>query len=99
MNFETTSDTIYCRFEGAVNTTICTEVSPVLAEHIDAALTQHSEINVIFDLQNAQYVCSAFLRLCVLYYKKVGRERFRVENASEEVRNIFDIAGLTNLLR
>jgi len=98
MNFEETNDTVYCRFDGNLNTTVCADIAPTLAERIDAALAQHPEVNVVFDLKDTPYVVSAFLRLCVLYCKKVGKERFRVENASEDVRNIFDIAGLTGFL-
>jgi hypothetical protein len=98
MKFEETNDTIYCRFEGSINTTVCTNAGPVLADRINAAWIQNHGMSVVFDMKDAHYICSDFLRLCVLYSRKVGKERFRVENASEEIRNVFNIVGLPNML-
>ena len=98
MIFDENNDTIYCRFAGNLNTTTCAEVSSALSEHVDSALTRILDIKVVFDLANTHYVASSFVRLCVLYCKKVGKDRFRVENASVEIRNVFDIVGLTDLL-
>ena len=96
--FEETSDTIYCRFSGDINSIACTDVSTVLAEHLDDVLTRKPGICVRFDLKETRYICSSFLRLCLLYCKKAGKEHFRIENASEDIKKIFGIAGLNELI-
>ena len=98
MRFEETNDTIYCRFGENMNTIVCAEAAPVLAERIDTVLARTPGGNVVFDLKETRYICSGFLRLCILHGKKAGKERFRVENASDEVRNVFNMTGLTSLM-
>lgn len=98
MRFEEIDDSIYCRFAESMNTSECTEAGTLLEEHIGAALTRIPGIKVVFDMSETHYIASAFLRLCVLYHKKVGKDNFRVENISENVRNVFDITGLTSIL-
>jgi anti-anti-sigma factor len=96
MNLEEINDTLYCRFEGNINATACADIGRTLTDYIDAALIRIPEINVVFDLKETRFIASSFLRLCVLCSKKVGKEHFRVENASEEIRNVFNIVGLAD---
>ena len=98
MKFEEIDGTIYCRFDESMNTNVCADASTMLEDTIDAALIQTPGIKVVFDMSETRYIASAFLRLCVLYNKKVGKENFRVENVSEDVRNVFNITGLTSML-
>ena len=98
MRFEEIDDTIYCRFEESMNTNVCAEAGTLLEDQIGAALTRTPGIKVVFDMSETHYIASAFLRLCVLYHKKVGKDNFRVENVSESVRNVFDVTGLTSIL-
>ena len=98
MKFEEFDNTLYCRFDENMNANVCSTVSTALEDHIGAALTQTPGIKVVFDMSGTRYIASAFLRLCVLYHKKVGKENFRVENVSDDVRNVFNITGLTSML-
>jgi len=98
MKFERIDDTIYCQFDESMNANVCADASTMLEEHIDTALAQMPGIKVVFDMSGTRYIASAFLRLCVLYHKKAGKENFRVENVSDDVRNVFDITGLTSIL-
>ena len=98
MKFEEIDNTLYCRFDENMNAHVCSNVSTALEDNIGAALKQTPGIQVVFDMSGTRYIASAFLRLCVLYHKKVGKENFRVENVSDDVRNVFNITGLTSML-
>ncbi len=98
MIFEETVDTLYCRFEKNVNTTLCTEVASQLRDRITDAQQRIPGLNVVFDMAGTEYICSAFLRLCILHGKQVGFSGFRVENVSDDVRRVFEITGLTGML-
>ena len=98
MRFEEIDGTIYCRFDESMNTSVCTDAGALLEDHIGTALTRTPGIKIVFDMSETHYIASAFLRLCVLYHKKVGKDNFRVENVSESVRNVFDVTGLTSVL-
>jgi anti-anti-sigma factor len=98
MNFEERDGTLYCRFDESMSANVCSEISTELADQIAAALVRTPDIKVVFDMSGTRYIASAFLRLCVLYHKKVGKGNFRVEHVSEDVRNVFNITGLTGML-
>jgi len=49
---------------------------------------------VVFDLKDADFVASAFLRLCITAAQRLGEGRLIVANASPMVRKVFAIAGL-----
>ena len=98
MKIEEIAGTIYCRFEESLNANVCADVVPVLADQIETALARTPGIKVVFDLSETRYIASAFLRLCVLYHKKVGKGNFRIENISEDVQSVFHSTGLNGML-
>ncbi|MCL2005149.1 MAG: STAS domain-containing protein [Planctomycetaceae bacterium] len=98
MKIDEIDGTIYCRFEESVNANVCSDVAHVLAEQIESALARTPGIKVVFDMNGTRYISSAFLRLCVLYHKKVGKENFRCENVSDDVQSVFLSTGLDGIL-
>ncbi len=98
MIFEETARTLYCRFDKNVDTTLCSEIAPQLRDRIADAEKRISDLNIVFDMTQTEYISSAFLRLCILHGKQVGLSHFRVENVSDEVRHVFEITGLIGIL-
>ncbi len=98
MQFEKTADTLKCIFESQLNTTVCTEIGPELANAVNTAVRESPGIRIEFDLERTEYICSAFLRLCLLHCKLVGVPRFRVSHASSNVKDVFDMAGLSEMM-
>ena len=65
------------------------------AEKNIARITQEqSPKKIIFDLQNVEYVASAFLRICITMVKKMNKENFTIINTQPQIKKIFKISGL-----
>jgi anti-anti-sigma factor len=98
MNYEQIDGTLCFRFSAAMDTVSCTEIANELATQIDTALQANPELKITFDLIETNYIASSFLRLCIQHCKKVGKERFAIINVSDNIREVFEIAALTDIL-
>jgi len=54
--------------------------------------------SLIFDLENLEYLSSAGLRVLLFGKKTMGNKEMRILNASDEVLEIFDVTGFTDIL-
>ncbi len=54
--------------------------------------------SVVFDLAKVSYVCSSFLRICVRVSNKLGTGKLLLKNSSPEVKKVFKISGLSQML-
>jgi len=82
------------RFSGQLASAAC----ETLDVEVDEALLREPE-SVVFDLAEVSFIASIFLRLCLKTFKKMGRERFYIINASPAVTKIFTIAGLDEMIK
>jgi anti-anti-sigma factor len=48
----------------------------------------------IFDLQEVDYIASAFLRICITVAQKAPKDGFEIINVQPQIKKIFKIAGL-----
>jgi anti-anti-sigma factor len=53
---------------------------------------------VTFDMQAVTYVCSAFLRVCLLAAKTAGAGQFALRGVTPTIKRVFMMAGLAGLL-
>lgn len=63
-------------------------------KNIDHIMHKQSPKKIIFDLQNVDYVASAFLRICITIVKKIGKDNFAIINTKPQIKKIFKISGL-----
>ncbi len=74
-----------------------TVTAPVLESELRGALDGVDDF--IIDMQNLQYISSAGLRVLLSAQKIMNRQgRMVVKNASEDVREIFDVTGFSDIL-
>lgn len=99
MEFSEDKNTLTCRFDGDLNSTICSDIEQPLRERIGAFLADQDHPRLVFDLSGVRYISSAFLRLCLCHCKAVGVGNFQVTNPSPEVAHVFAIAGFTEMMR
>lgn len=97
--FDEQKNTLRCVFEGNLITTVCAEMEPLIVKRVDELMKKHARIKLIFDLKNAEIVTSAFIRICLVQYKKVGKYDFSIKNASKDIREVFELAGLKGMIR
>jgi anti-anti-sigma factor len=78
-----------------------------LEGHFDTAQSQRLEAElkarlkpsqaVTFDMQGVTYVCSNFLRVCVMVAKAAGAGHFRLLGVSPPIKRVLKMAGMSGL--
>jgi anti-anti-sigma factor len=87
-------DGLVFRFEGMMNTSRCAEIAAQVRSALAAPATA-----VLFDLEDVDFVSSAFLRLCIHAYQRAGDLGFQIINANPSVKRVFKIAGLDAMFK
>ena len=55
--------------------------------------------NLVFDFNNLEYISSAGLRILLICQKKMtGQKTMVIRNVNDEIKEIFDITGFSNIL-
>ena len=74
-----------------------TVTSPVLENELKTALAGVEDL--IFDMEKLQYISSAGLRVLLSAQKTMNKQgSMVVKNASEDVKEIFDVTGFSDIL-
>ena len=82
-----------CAFVGSLNTIKCLELEKELYARI-----REAKVPVVFDMQDVDFIASAFLRICLTVFKEVG-DHLAIINLQPAVRTVFKIAGFTDLIK
>ena len=81
------------KLDGRLDTT----TAPVLEGEVKAEIG--GVASLIFDLESLQYISSAGLRVLLSAQKIMNKQgEMVVRNASEEVKEIFDVTGFADIL-
>lgn len=88
VNFQTSGNQLRVTFSGRLDTQACKEMGGQIDKELGAGATA-----VVFDLVQVNYVCSAFLRICISAAKLKGAG-FEVANVPPQVMAVFKMAGL-----
>ena len=79
--------------EGRLDTT----TAPQLEEELKSALD--GVTNLVIDIKDTQYISSAGLRVLLSAQKIMNKQgKMVVKNPSEEVKEIFDVTGFSDIL-
>ena len=80
--------------EGRLDTT----TAPTLEAQVKDSLNGITELK--FDIEKLEYISSAGLRVLLSCQKIMNRQQGRmvISNASEEVKEIFDVTGFSDIL-
>ncbi len=89
----TQEKTLVCSFSRKMDTAECQKVEDQLFDKV-----VEEKIPVVFDLDEVDYVSSAFLRLCLRVAKEVGPANFSIMNVHPNVKKVFKIAGFDRQL-
>ena len=89
VGFQQEEDKLLCRFIGRMDTTVSMSIEKDVLENI-----RRSSTPVVFDLQEVDYVASAFLRLCIAGAKAAGERKMTMINVKPAIKKVFKVAGL-----
>lgn len=67
-----------------------------LEKDIQAAVTEHSDRELIFDADKLEYISSAGLRL-LMKFRKLADKKITIENAPKNIYEILDMTGFTKI--
>ena len=84
----TNEPNLICAFTERLDTVNCLKIEDELFDKV-----RESKTPVVFNLQEVDYVASAFLRICLKVAKEVSPENFSVINVHPNVKRVFKIAG------
>ena len=69
------------------------------APELEKEIEEIPEVDeLVFDLEKIDYLSSAGLRVLLFGKKKMGEKEMVVRNSSEEIREIFDVTGFSDIL-
>lgn len=88
-----TQQTITITFPGRLDTLTCQKLEPEILESVE-----NSDLPIIFDMTGVDFIASSFLRICLRMVKEHSGRAFSVANVTPQVKKVFMIAGLQNLL-
>jgi anti-anti-sigma factor len=92
--FNIENGNLICRFPHSLDTAACTALGPEILSKLG-----NFDNGVVFDLSQVDYVSSAFLRICLIAFKKVGADKFSIINVSPLVKKVFKITGFDQCMK
>jgi anti-anti-sigma factor len=98
MIFLESGNTLHCFFSGRLDGSVCSVIEPALHERVTGFIKNRETIGVVFDLSDVVYVSSAFLRICLIHCKLVGKNNFFVNHTSEDIHKVFHISGFAEIM-
>lgn len=84
---------LVCTFPRRMDGATCTKWEQEILSKIE-----DFENAVIFDLEQLNYISSAFLRVCLAVCKKVGTDKFSCINVRPSIKKVFSIAGFDKIM-
>ncbi len=91
-SFDDATATLRCAFEGRLDSPTSLEVAKRMQEKLEGMSS--SSFKVVFDMNDVEYVASAFIRICLQTAKEVGTENFSICNTSPYLMKTFKMSGL-----
>jgi anti-anti-sigma factor len=82
---------LVCTLEGHFDTVQSQQLEAELKGRLKPAQA------VAFDMQGVTYVCSNFLRVCVMVAKSAGAGHFRLQGVTPPIKRVLKMAGMSDL--
>lgn len=92
--YHDTEEKLSVVFDARLDSLHCSTLEPELTEKL-----KNISKPVEFDLNQVEFVASAFLRICLASCQKVGVEKFSIVHISPNVKKVFKIAGMDSLVQ
>jgi len=90
------------KFTGRLDTNVSLKVSDQITSKIEEIIDPNSELpadyNILFNLEEVNYIASSFIRICISTARKIKKGNFFIINSNPFIKKTFKIAGLDEML-
>jgi anti-anti-sigma factor len=93
MKIEEQDGQLVCTLNGHFDTLQSQELEEALKARLKPSQA------VVFEMHEVSYVCSGFLRVCVLVAKTAGAAQFKLRGLTPPIRRVFKMAGMSDLFQ
>lgn len=97
--FNDNEKTLTCKFIGRMDTVNSKEVEGQLEKRMVEIVAEKSELKIVFDLEEVDYIASSFIRICLATAKELKEGSFSVINTQPLIKKTFKVAGLDEPLK
>jgi len=94
VHYEETNGKLVCHFSHRLDSANCIKWEEGLYQKLSGI-----KMPVVFDLEQVNYIASAFLRICVKIAKDIGFNNLEIVHATSHVMKVFKISGLDKQLK
>ncbi len=91
--YKKNNNLLNCVLTGRIDTLNSSAFEKEIDENIKEDIT-----SVVFDLQEVDYISSAFLRIVIKTVKAIGKDNFSIINVQPSVMKVFKIANLSEII-
>lgn len=92
--FNDSEKILTCKFSGKMDTITSKEIEEQLGKKMVEINVEKSDLRVVFDMKDVEYIASSFMRICLATAKEVGEGSFSVINTKPIIKKTFKVAGL-----
>ncbi len=89
VTYKEENGSLICSFSGKLDTVVSETISNDIFDHI-----QQANEAVVFDLKDAVYVSSGFLRVAIKAARAVPGMKIKIINALPDIKEVFKVTGL-----
>jgi len=99
-NYDRDTNTLSIVFSGRMDSARCMPMAPVVESRVTeyAGSQADKPFKVVFDLQDVDFISSAFIRICMMVLAKVKTGNLAILNAGPFIKKTIKISGLENQL-
>jgi anti-anti-sigma regulatory factor len=96
--FSEIGNTLHCSFSERLDESVCSVLEQELQRRTTEFKNNHEDARLVFDLSEAVFISSVFLRVCLIYLKSFGKDCFTIMKVSEDIYRVFYVSGFTEIM-
>jgi len=96
-NNNTEEKIITAKFTGRMDTIAALKLNEMIQDNLQIK-DGKTDMKIIFDLGEVDYIASSFIRICVSTAKQAGAGMFSIVNCQPFIKKTFKISGLDSIL-
>ena len=98
-DYDKNKNQLICKFDERMDSLSSPIAEKEISQKIDELSADFTgTMNLVFDLNKVDFVSSAFMRVCIIFAKKIKKENFKIINTKLMIKKTYKIAGFDKLM-